>query len=94
MADIAAGLEQALRGVCDPETGRDLIAMGMIYEARIAGASAHVTMTTTTRGCPLTEMLRLGVEAAVLAVPGIEAAEIRLSWDPPWTPKRMEPLAF
>ena len=87
-------LHQALRGVCDPETGRDLIAMGMIYEARLDGTSAHVTMTTTTRGCPLTEMLRLGVEAALLAIPGISAAEVSLTWDPPWTPERMEPLSL
>lgn len=87
-------LHQALRGVCDPETGRDLIAMGMIYEARLDGTSAQVTMTTTTRGCPLTEMLRLGVEAALLAIPGISAAEVSLTWDPPWTPDRMEPLSF
>ena len=51
-------------------------------------------MTTTTRGCPLTEMLRLGVEAALLAIPGISAAEVSLTWDPPWTPDRMEPLSF
>ncbi|MBJ2153140.1 metal-sulfur cluster assembly factor [Paracoccus sp. IB05] len=94
MTDLAAGLEQTLRRVVDPETGRDLIAMGMIYEARIAGTCAHVTMTTTTRGCPLTEMLRLGVEAALLAMAGIETAEVRLTWDPAWTPERMEPLSL
>ena len=92
MTEAVNALHQALRGVVDPETGRDLIAMGMIYEARITGDCAHVTMTTTTRGCPLTEMLRMGVEAALLAVPGIRVAEVRLSWDPPWTPDRMEPL--
>lgn len=79
----------ALRNVLDPETGRDLIAMGMIYDIRIHGARAEVDMTTTTRGCPLAEMLRLGVQAAVLGVDGIAEAEIRLVWDPPWTPDRM-----
>lgn len=79
----------ALRNVPDPETGRDLIAMGMIYDIRIQDARAEVDMTTTTRGCPLAEMLRLGVQAAVLGVDGIAEAEIRLVWDPPWTPDRM-----
>ena len=87
-------LHQALRGVCDPETGRDLIAMGMIYDCRVTDGTARVTMTTTTRGCPLTEMLRMGVEAAALAVPGIAAAEVTLTWDPPWTPDRMEAPTF
>ncbi|WP_225026903.1 metal-sulfur cluster assembly factor [Xinfangfangia pollutisoli] len=94
MTDPRDGLLQALRGVVDPETGRDLMAMGMIYEARLSGGFAQVTMTTTSRGCPLTEMLRQGVEAAVLAVPGIDRAEVCLTWDPPWTPDRMEAQAF
>ena len=78
-----------LRGVQDPETGRDLIAMGMIYDIRVSGALAEVDMTTTTRGCPLAETLRLGVEAALLSVDGIATAKVRLVWDPPWTPERM-----
>ncbi|MFD1881955.1 metal-sulfur cluster assembly factor [Paracoccus pacificus] len=92
MTEPLADIRQALRGVLDPETGRDLIAMGMIYDIRFAAGTAHVTMTTTTRGCPLTGMLRTGVEAALLALPGIEAAEVTLTWDPPWTPDLIEPL--
>ncbi len=94
MTDLIGALHTALRGVQDPETGRDLIAMGMIYQTSVTDGTAHITMTTTTRGCPLTEMLRMGVEAAALSVPGIKAAVVTLTWDPPWTPDRMEPLAF
>lgn len=82
-------IEDRLRRVLDPETGRDLIAMGMIYAIRVAGGRAEVEMTTTTRGCPLAEMLRLGVEAAVLGVEGINDAQVTLVWDPPWTPARL-----
>lgn len=84
-------IEERLRGVVDPETGRDLVAMGMIYDIRVLGDRAEVDMTTTTRGCPLAEMLRLGVEAAVLGVGGIASAQVRLVWEPPWTPARMAP---
>jgi metal-sulfur cluster biosynthetic enzyme len=84
-------IEDRLRGVQDPETGRDLIAMGLIYAIRVAGDRAEVEMTTTTRGCPMADMLRLGVEVAVLGVEGIRSAEVRLVWDPPWTPARMAP---
>ncbi|MBL4928758.1 metal-sulfur cluster assembly factor [Fuscibacter oryzae] len=84
-------IEDRLRGVQDPETGRDLIAMGMIYDIRVLGDRAEIDMTTTTRGCPMADMLRLGVEAAVLGVEGIRSAEVRLVWEPPWTPARMAP---
>lgn len=91
MARIDEGVRERLRGVIDPETGRDLIAMGMIYDIRTRGAHVAVDMTTTTRGCPLAEMLRMGVEAAVLGAEGVETADVRLVWDPPWTPDRMAP---
>lgn len=96
-------VEAALRGIIDPETGRDLIAMGLIYDIRVEvggvedggaeGTTARITMTTTTPGCPLAEMLRLGAEAAVTEVPGIAVAEVRLTWEPRWTPDRMASAA-
>lgn len=82
-------IEDRLHGVLDPETGRSLVDMGMIYDIRIAGDRVEVDMSTTTRGCPLAEMLRLGVEAAVLGVEGVSAVNVELVWEPPWTPDRM-----
>lgn len=83
---------QALRNVLDPETGRDIVAMGLIYDVEVRDDTARVIMTTTTRGCPLSEFLREGAEAAIASVPGIRAVEVRLTWDPPWSPDRIEPL--
>jgi metal-sulfur cluster biosynthetic enzyme len=84
-------IKDSLREVIDPETGQSLIAMGMIYDIRIDEDRAEVDMTTTTRGCPMSEVLRLGVEAAVLRVEGVGSAKVRLVWEPPWTPARMVP---
>lgn len=82
-------IKERLHGVLDPETGRSLVEMGMIYDIRITADLVEVDMFTTTRGCPLAEMLRLGVEAAVLGVAGVAEARVRLVWEPPWTPDRM-----
>jgi metal-sulfur cluster biosynthetic enzyme len=30
--------------------------------------------------------------AAVLGVPGVEKAEVELTFEPPWTPERISPL--
>ncbi|WP_347140626.1 metal-sulfur cluster assembly factor [Paracoccus sp. SSK6] len=92
--DLRAAVIAALRGVVDPETGGDLVAMGLIYEVAVEDGTARVTLTTTTRGCPLSEMLRRGAEDAALAVPGITEAQVTLTWTPPWTPDRMEARAF
>lgn len=89
MTDTLDAMRDALRQVQDPETGLDLITMGLIYRLHQAAGHAEVTLTTTTPGCPLAEMLRAGVEAAVLAVPGVASVAVQLSWEPPWTPDRM-----
>ncbi len=86
---LRAAVEAALAGIVDPETGQDLVAMGLIRAIEIEGQTARVAMTTTVPGCPLAQMLRLGAEAAVAAVPGIARAEVTLRHDPPWTPERI-----
>lgn len=92
-APLRQAVEAALRGIVDPETGRDLVAMGLIYDIVVQDGLARVTMTTTTPGCPMAELLRQGAEVAVGGVPGVAAAEVRLTWEPRWTPDRMAPAA-
>ncbi|RJL10533.1 metal-sulfur cluster assembly factor [Paracoccus siganidrum] len=87
--DRLAEVRAALATVIDPETGHDLVAMGMIYAVELEGDLLRVTMTTTIRGCPMAELLRAGAEAALAGLPGIARAEVRLTWDPPWTPARI-----
>ncbi len=93
MADVQDRIRDRLRTVLDPETGRDLVAMGMIYGIQ-ADDKGHVRvdMTTTTRGCPLADFLRQGVEAALQTVEGVASVDVRLVWEPPWTPDRMAPV--
>ena len=52
----------------------------------------RVQMTTTTRGCPLADFLRLGVEAALQSLDGVMSVDVQLVWEPAWSPDRMEPL--
>lgn len=86
---LRQAVAQALEAVTDPETSLSLPAMGLIYDTRIKGSEVEVTMTTTTRGCPLTGLLVTGVEHALLSVPGVQAARVTLTWDPPWDVSRM-----
>ena len=94
MREIDPLLLPALSKVIDPETGRDLVAMGLIYEAHLADGLAQVVMTTTTQGCPLAEMLRLGVEVALSELSFVRSAKVSLTWDPPWSAERIAPLSL
>ncbi len=85
----AAAVLAALTGVIDPELGIDVVNLGLVYEVEVEAALARVRMTLTTPGCPLHASIEAQVRSCVLAVPGIEAADVGLVWDPPWTPMSM-----
>jgi metal-sulfur cluster biosynthetic enzyme len=86
-APLQDAVRVALREVIDPELGRNLVDLGLIYAIEIgAGGAVAITMTTTTRGCPLADFLRQAVETRVGTLDGVASVEARLTWEPAWTP--------
>lgn len=80
-------VEIALRDVLDPEMGRSVVDLGLIYAIRATpdGAIA-ITMTTTTRGCPLAGFLKEAVAMAAAAVEGVTDVVVTLTYEPAWEP--------
>ena len=74
----------ALSNIVDPEVGFDIVSLGLIYDA-LCDENAKVTMTLSTRSCPLHEMILGWVETAVLNVDGVKECEIDLVWEPAWS---------
>lgn len=80
----------ALGQVYDPELGLDLVSLGLVYEVREEAGRVVVAMTLTTPGCPAAESLPEIAEGAVrVALGPASDAEVRLVWDPPWSPAMM-----
>lgn len=96
-ADAAAlgdAVTAALRVVIDPELGENVVDLGLIYKVDIADdGAAVIEMTTTTKGCPATAYLKEAVESAAWAVPGVAYADVRLTYEPPWSPDLMSAVA-
>lgn len=82
---------EALREVFDPETGLNLIDLGLIYAVRLdpQDNGLHVRMTFTTPACPAGEMISEGVQRRLAMVPGVAYVEVEVTFDPPWTPQRI-----
>jgi metal-sulfur cluster biosynthetic enzyme len=79
----------ALREVEDPELGMDIVELGLLYDVAIDDSKVVVTHSLTSMGCPAGPMIQEGLYEAVQSVPGVEAVEVELTWDPPWTPELM-----
>ncbi len=79
----------ALRGVEDPELGMDVVDLGLVYDVEVDGSSVKVIHSLTSMGCPAGPMIQEDIHRAASEVEGVEAVQVDLTWDPPWTPERM-----
>ncbi len=80
---------EALRGVEDPELGMDIVELGLFYDAEIEGSNVKVTYTLTSMGCPAGAMIQEDIDRVVQEIPGVEAVESELTFEPPWSPEKM-----
>ena len=80
----------ALKTVYDPEIPADIYELGLIYRIDIEDdRSVKIDMTLTAPGCPVAGEMPGWVENAVGAVEGVSGVEVKMTFDPPWTPDRM-----
>ncbi|HWV58039.1 MAG TPA: metal-sulfur cluster assembly factor [Longimicrobiales bacterium] len=85
-------IRKALRGVKDPEVGLDLVVLGLIYDIEIDGGHVDVTMSLTSPMCPVAPQIVEQAKAAVEAVEGVDSANVDLTFDPLWSPDRIDPI--
>ena len=80
---------EALRQVFDPELGLDIIELGLVYDVQIAVGDVTVSYSLTSMGCPAGPLIQEQILEAVRELPGVEKVDLKLVWDPPWTPERL-----
>jgi metal-sulfur cluster biosynthetic enzyme len=89
--DVLDAAWDALRGVFDPELYLDVVSLGLVYDVRAEDGTVVVEMTMTTPGCPASEVLPEMARAAIVgAVDGAVEVEVRVVWDPPWSPAMID----
>ena len=87
---LTADIVAALKTVYDPEIPADIYELGLIYKVEIDDdRNIAIDMTLTAPGCPVAGEMPGWVENAVSLVPGVGQVEVKMVFDPPWTPDRM-----
>ena len=92
MAVTEKEVRNARRGVKDPELGLDLIVLGLVYDIEVVDANVETTISLTSPLCPVAGQIVEDAKKAIEGVAGVESAEVKLTFDPPWTPERISPL--
>jgi metal-sulfur cluster biosynthetic enzyme len=87
-------VREALRQVDDPEAGMNIVDLGLVYGIEVEEAAVRVDVTMTTAACPMSDLITSQVHDVLrLIVPQDADVDVRLVWDPPWTPDRMSGFA-
>ena len=87
-------VREALRQVDDPEAGMDIVELGLVYAIDVSANAVLIDITMTTAACPMADMIMDQARDAVAAiVPLGMRVDVRLVWDPPWTPDKMTGIA-
>ncbi|MGB1971121.1 MAG: iron-sulfur cluster assembly protein [Flavobacteriaceae bacterium] len=77
---------QVLKTIYDPEIPVDIYELGLIYDVFVnEDYAVKILMTLTTPNCPVAETLPVEVEEKVKSINEVEAAEVEITFDPPWT---------
>ncbi len=87
--DIEKQAWDALRSCYDPEIPVNIVDLGLIYDLTISKLGdrafrADVKMTLTAPGCGMGPMIAQDVQNRLIALDGIDEANVELVWDPPW----------
>ena len=87
--DIAS-VQDALRGVYDPEIPISIIDLGLVYRCEEIHLDdgrrrIEIDMTMTAPGCGMGNVLRDDAARAVAAIAGVDEVDVTLVYDPPWS---------
>jgi probable FeS assembly SUF system protein SufT len=80
-----------LRQVFDPEIPVNIVDLGLVYTMEVVkvtepepGYRVDVAMTLTAPGCGMGPAIAEDAKGKILLVPGVSAADVRITWEPPW----------
>ena len=91
-----AVLIDALRAVYDPccaDRGVSIIDMGVVEDVREAGGHVEVDLIPTTGWCPFVANMSAAIPEALTALDGVDTVEVKVVWEPAWTPDRLSESA-
>ena len=86
----------ALRDVYDPccaDRGISIVDMGVVEDVRVDGAHVDVDLVLTTGWCPFVATMSSAIPDRLRDLDGVETVDVRVVWDPVWTPERLSPSA-
>jgi FeS assembly SUF system protein len=85
-AQLGEEIVRTLKTIYDPEIPVDIYELGLVYDVMVnTDNEVKILMTLTSPNCPVAETLPVEVEDKIKKIDGVTAAEVEITFDPPWT---------
>lgn len=96
--DIQAAVYRQLETCYDPEIPINIVDLGLVYDCDVQRTGDHswqvdIRMTLTAPGCGMGDVIADDVRYSVELIPGVEACNVELVFEPPWGPEMMSEAA-
>ena len=85
-------VRRRLRRVKDPELNLDIVVLGLVYDIDVNDDHVHVTMSLTSPMCPAAGQIVEDAKKAIEELEDVSTADVELTFEPPWSPERIDPL--
>lgn len=87
-----------LKTCYDPEIPVNIVDLGLVYKCEVSSLAddksrVEVRFTLTAPGCGMGDVLRDDIKGKLLALPGIQDADVQVLFDPPWNMSMMSDAA-
>jgi probable FeS assembly SUF system protein SufT len=94
--DLEAQVWEQLKTCYDPEIPVNIVDLGLIYDMRISELSGgtsrvDVKITLTAPGCGMGGYIAQEARQKLLALPGVDEADVEVVWEPQWSPQMISP---
>lgn len=81
---------ELLKTITDPEIPINIYDMGLIYKIdQKDNGDLYIEMTLTAPTCPIAGVIPQQVADKLASMQGIGKVEVRLVWEPAWTPDKL-----
>ncbi|MFQ3632991.1 metal-sulfur cluster assembly factor [Roseiflexus sp.] len=78
---------------CCKERQVSVVDMGLIEQVRVSGRQVDIDIILTTGWCPFSLHLLQMMEEEVGHLQGVEAVNVQITWNTPWSPERLSATA-
>ena len=89
-------LIDALRDVYDPccqDRGVSIVDMGIVEDVRHEAGHVEVDLIPTTGWCPFVANMSTAIPERLTQISGVNTVDVKLVWEPAWTPDRLSESA-